>query len=182
MLNEGWTSEEEALALLCKQWSLIKLFSKHCCEVLSKRQTNAGGMSSKVHWGVCSYAASMLMSFQVRIHLLLSAKEAKLIKVCLYLLFRVRYGLAWARAERWERREGYPRHEMLTCRVVPDRTNEREGETALIISTLLSENSHLIFRLRTLRIPTWSSLWQQMQTSVGTPCSWVRAHLLGMLQ
>lgn len=115
--------------MLCKQWSLIRLFSKHCCEVLSARQTNAGGMGSKVHRGGCSYTASHAEGFPSAHSSPPVCRRGEADNGLLVAAFWGRHSPAWE--ERWERRRGHPHHEMLGCGAVPARTIQRRGEQQL---------------------------------------------------
>lgn len=147
MLNEGWRG---SIALLCKQWSLISLFSKHCCEVLSARQTNAGGMSSKVQQRACSYAASHTDSFPSAYLPVCGRREDDESLLVAALQRKIQPRLSEG-LETGRRRALLPWDaDLWGCA----RTNHKEGAAAFNISTLLTGNSHLIFRLRALRTPT----------------------------
>lgn len=132
MLNECWTSEEEALLCYANSGASLDFSPNTAVKFyLQDKQMQEEWVQRCIGEAVHMLQV-LLMAFQVHIDLLLSAEE-RLACSC----SSEKYTAQLEMAGRWARRGGHPCHEMLTYEVVPARANQPSGAATSIICTLL---------------------------------------------
>lgn len=169
MLNECWTFEEEALLCYANSGASLDFSPNTAVKFyLQDKQMQEEWVQRCIGEAVHMLQA-LLKAFQMPIDLFLSAEEERLACSCP----SEEDTAQLERAGRWARTGGHPCHEMLTCGVVPARTNQPKGAAASVICTLLHQIPTLFSGLGPIRPVTADDV---------TTCSWAWGDLMGTFQ
>lgn len=163
MLNECWTSEEEALLCYANSGASLDFSPNTAVKFYLQDKQMQEEWVQRCTGEAVHMLPALLMAFQVHIDLLLSAEEEGLACSC----SSEEDTAQLKRAGRWARRGGHPCHEMLTCEVVPARANQPQGSATSIICTLFHGIPALFSGLGLIRC---------MSADDVISCSWVRGH------